>query len=103
MDDDFDGFVEKVLVNLPGYASRMYERFVGPPDAEIDFIGRQERLVDDLRTALQQAGVYSDAVNLEFDRVNAGRDNTAHVRFTPTQYDALAAAERRGMDRFGYQ
>ena len=48
--------LERVVENCPGYLTEYYPRFVGPPDGEIDFIGRYERLVDDLVLALRLAG-----------------------------------------------
>jgi hypothetical protein len=53
---DFPDFLEQVVENCPGYLSEYYPRFVGPPDREINFIGRYERLVDDLVVALRLAG-----------------------------------------------
>jgi len=102
MDNDFDAYVEKVLANLPGYASQMFARFVGPVEDEIEYIGRQETLVEDLREALTRAGVWHDGVDLSFGRVNAGQDATAGVAFTPQQWAALSDAESEGMERYGY-
>ena len=58
--DAFVPFVEHVLDKYPGWCSTMFEDYVGPPEREIAFVGRYERLVDDLVTALRLGGVTFD-------------------------------------------
>jgi hypothetical protein len=53
---EFPDFIEQVAEHLPGFLSNHYELFVGPQDSEIEFIGRYERLEDDLVSALRTAG-----------------------------------------------
>jgi hypothetical protein len=101
-DDDFDTFIAHALERLPGYASRMFSRFVGEPGSEIDFIGRQENLEADLRRALELAGVDVSGLDLTIPRANEGGANTAHLQFSAAQRKALTLAEREGMERFGY-
>ena len=48
--------MENVATHVPGFLSKHYELFVGPRDAEIDFVGRYERLEDDVVSALRAAG-----------------------------------------------
>jgi hypothetical protein len=57
---DFPDFIDNVAEHLPGFLSNHYERFVGPREEEIDFIGRYERLEDDVVAALR-------AVDQDFD------------------------------------
>lgn len=56
LDLDFPDFVDRILDSQPGFLSRSYESYVGPPDDPIDFIGRFENLTDDLVRALELAG-----------------------------------------------
>jgi hypothetical protein len=60
VDQPFERYVEAVLDQAPGYLSGYYRRFVGPPEAPISFVGRYERLTDDLVRALREAGVSFD-------------------------------------------
>jgi hypothetical protein len=53
---DFPDFLGQVIEHQPGHLSMYYTSFVGPPDDEIDFIGRYENLVDDLVEGLRLAG-----------------------------------------------
>jgi hypothetical protein len=53
---DFPDFVDNIAEHLPGFLSNHYELFVGPPESEVDFIGRYERLEDDVVSALRTAG-----------------------------------------------
>ena len=102
MDDNFDTYVEKVLANMPGYVSEMFTRFVGERSSEIEFVGKQERLVEDLMVALRMSGNPVDRILLEFPPTNASPAATDHVNFTRAQRAALSAAERDGIKRFGY-
>jgi hypothetical protein len=49
-------FLEGMIENHPGYMGRYLEQYVGAGDTEIDFIGRNECLPDDLVRALKLAG-----------------------------------------------
>ena len=51
--DDFSEFIRLCLEREPGYVTRMYEWYIGPPGHEfVDFVGRYETLADDLIRAL---------------------------------------------------
>jgi predicted O-methyltransferase YrrM len=52
----FEGFVSRVMDYWPGYLDTLYSSFVGPEGEQIEFVGRYERLADDLVRALQLAG-----------------------------------------------
>jgi len=99
-DDDFDRYVDKVVSNLPGYASRMFSRFVGDPVDEIEFIGKQESLAEDLSAALRLCGCGLPATAFDGAPKNASADGAAD--FTVEQRTALSFAEREGIERFGY-
>jgi hypothetical protein len=101
--DTFERYVDNVLERLPGYASRMFSRFVGEPGQEIDFIGKQENLTSDLRTALGLAGFDLSAFDFSASRINEGGTTTEHFEFSPEQRRALSLAESAGIERFGYE
>lgn len=52
----FEEFMRRAIDETPGYYSKLLRRFVGRPGEEIDFIGKSERLMEDLIRALQAAG-----------------------------------------------
>src|SRR3954466_5057152 len=54
--EQFEAFAANVVERVPGYLSEKYSEFLGPPEDEIEFIGRFEQLADDLVTALKLAG-----------------------------------------------
>ena len=101
-DDDFGAFCDNVVERLPGYASRMYARFVGESGHEIDFIGKQERLGKDFLKAMRLAGMDTSGLDVSLAPINAGLQQT-HVKFSKAHLAALAVAEREGMERFGYR
>ena len=70
MREDFSSFVRAVLGKRRGWVSGVYRRFAGPYGKRVSFIGKQERLADDLIRALTLAGE-------EFDE--------AAIRSTPPQ------------------
>lgn len=47
--DNFSDFIRLCMDREPGYVSRMYEWYIGPPGQQfVDFVGRYECLEDDL-------------------------------------------------------
>lgn len=103
MSKSFDQYVRNILDKRPGYASRMFSEFVGDPGNEIDFIGKQENLIPDLKRALKRAGYDPRKLTFGEGRKNAGGKKTAHYRFNYEQRRALSQAEVEGIDRFGYE
>ena len=102
--DDFEQFVGNVISRRPGYWTEVCSLFVGRPGEEIDFIGRYERLVDDLVRGLQLAGETFDERRLRATpKANCGD----YQRFSPVCSEELQTrlleAEREGIERFGYQ
>jgi Sulfotransferase family len=51
----FPDFILKVMRNRPGFLSRYYARFVGPPTSPV-VVGKFEQLTDDLALILRSAG-----------------------------------------------
>jgi len=99
----FPEFVDRLLTHFPGVCSAGFERFVGPPDGEIEFVGRQENLAEDLVSALRAAGErFDEAAIRQFPR-----QNMSDRRAFPADYDddlrrRVRAAERAAFIRFGY-
>jgi hypothetical protein len=99
--ENFDEFVEQVVGNLPGFCSELFERFTGPPDAPVSFVGRYERLVDDLAGALTRAGQPFDEQALRaFPPRNVGEERYLSVRYRKDLVRRLARAERAAIDRW---
>jgi hypothetical protein len=73
--DNFSDFIRHCIDREPGYVSRMYEWYIGPPGQQfVDFVGRYECLVDDLvriLTILEQP--FDEAALRTQDRVNVSR------------------------------
>jgi hypothetical protein len=98
---DFTEFVGMVIERLPGFLGNFYERFVGPPERPIDFIGRFERLADDLVLALRRAGEPFDEQALRScPPANVGEYATVDAGYRPDLARALQAAEQRTIERF---
>lgn len=97
---DFPSFVEAVTSYVPHYVSDLYEYFLGPPGA-IEYVGRQENLVEDLVAALKLAGVEFDPDALRaVPPVNEGTEDMPEI--TPELRQMIVTSERRAYDRFGY-
>ena len=98
---DFDQFVNRMIERAPGPAGDSFERFVGPVGAEIDFIGRYERLVDDLVAALRIAGETFDETLLRaHPRVNSSDYAGGTGLYTRRTAERLAEHERATIERF---
>jgi hypothetical protein len=97
---DFEDFVDRAAVAAPGYLSNLYEIFLGPPGA-IEYVGRQERLVEDLVAALELAGAEFDPAAIRATPpVNEGTDDMPEI--TPELRRIIGASEQRAYERFGY-
>lgn len=52
--DDFAQFIRQVLEREPGYLTRLYEWYIGPPDwMHVKFVCHYESLAEDLATVLR--------------------------------------------------
>jgi hypothetical protein len=73
----FHQFLDNVIEKCPGFYSEYLLHFVGPPNNPIDFIGKQENLVEDLLTALDLAKEQYNPEFPEFVR------SSKHVNVAP--------------------
>ena len=101
MELSFPDFVNYVTETQPGFMIGLYNRYVGPPDDEIDYIGRYENLVEHLIHALRLADIPFDPEAI----IQTPHANVAGERpmITPEQREAIYNAEREVYDRFGYE
>lgn len=101
--DTFEGFVRKVLSVYPGWCSRMFEDYVGRPASEIQFIGRFERLADDLVLALCEAGESFDEAPLRaLPARNVSTWPGGRSAWTRALASAIHESERDAFARFHY-
>lgn len=99
--DDFGEFVAAVTERMPGYLGLLFGEFIGPAERPIDFIGRYERLTDDLCEALSLAGESFDEQALRaYKPVNASDYERHPVHYEPDAAWRLALAERQVIERF---
>jgi len=82
---------------------QLFQDYVGPPGGEIEFIGRYERLADDLIAAPKTAGerVDEDAIR------GCPPQNVSDRRRFPGEYTrdlerAVRESEHQALERFGY-
>ena len=99
-DDDFNRFVENVLRERPGYVSQMFRWYVDGSD----FVGRTERLAEDLQTALRECGAETELDALR----SVPAANVSEPRCGLPTWDAvvlrrLIEAEADAISRFGYE
>jgi hypothetical protein len=81
----------------------MFEDYVGPTNREIEFVGRFERLADDLVHALRLSGETFDETDLRRTApVNVSMWPTNDALWSPARAVAVERAERDCLTRFGY-
>jgi hypothetical protein len=98
-DDDFNRFVRNVLERCPGYVTRLYGWYATP---EIDFVGKQEHLADDLAKVLRLIGRDFDERRLRAEpRVNTS-DRSQTPAWDPVLKREVASTESAVLERFGY-
>lgn len=100
-DPDFNRFVRNVLEQHPGYVSALYASYA---TAAIDYVGKQERLADDLIAVLGKLGVDFDAARVRArPPVNASSErSTARPVWDAGLRRDVEASERSAIQCFGY-
>jgi hypothetical protein len=102
--DDFSEFVRNCLhVEPSGYVCSIFERFVGPTDGCVSFVGRQERLVDDLVEFLRVAGEDFDEERLrktEPRNVRGSRPDNLFPGYSHDLAQLVLSRETRVIRRF---
>ncbi|MFB8274824.1 hypothetical protein [Nocardia colli] len=98
--EDFETFIRKAVSVLPGALGNIYRSYVGPPEAQIDFIGHQERLAEDFAKFLRTIGE-------DFDESVLSRGPAVNATTTRPEYPAeleelITLSEWETMERFGY-
>jgi hypothetical protein len=98
--DDFNVFVRKVLDKRPGYVTEMYEWYADGSD----FVGRCERMTDDLVQALVAAGERVDpAAVAAVGRVNESEKRLVEPVWDPAVLERVVEVEAEGIRRWGYE
>ena len=100
--DNFADFIRLCLDREPGYVSRMYEWYIGPPGQQfVNFVGRYESLVNDLvrvLTILEQP--FDEAALRSQDRVNASRQLHGEPVWAPDLKRQVLALEAPAIRRY---
>jgi Glycosyl transferase family 2/Methyltransferase domain len=107
-DDDFAAFIRGCIEHQPGYVTRMYEWYVGPPGIErVDFVGRQESLTDTLVRILYDLSYdFDETVLREQPRVNTSVLVPGEASWDPELKRRIVALEAPAIERFygsGYE
>jgi hypothetical protein len=98
----FSEFMHYMLENEPGYVQRLYEQYVGPPDNEIDFVGRTENLKFDLRKILIMLQYYNRITFMQVS-VDNQHGKLHKTPWTQKLLDAVYDSEKGAFDRWGYK
>ncbi len=97
---DFNQFMRNVINKRPGYVTKLFGRYTKP---QVDFIGRQENLVDDLISILNY-------LNLDFDeslirstgKIEVSKKPVNKIEWNAELYQEVYKLEYAGMIRYGY-
>lgn len=93
----FDEFVRVVLAEQPGFCSRMFEWYAGPPGApSVTHVGRQESLRADLGTILTELGWSGELADVPLENVNDGERPV----WDPVLKACILEAESFGISRW---
>jgi hypothetical protein len=99
--ENFRDFIRNVTLKMPGFLTRMFERYTGPDSDPIDFIGKLETLADDVVRLLTIRQEKFDESALRSTDVR----NATSVRppLTSETIDLICIAEQEMLTRYGYQ
>ena len=99
----FDAFVRNVLAKYPGWCTQMFEDYTGPLHGQIEFVGRFERLADELVVALRLAGeTFDETLLRQTPRTNVSWWPAQEAQWSAELASAVLAAEWAAIVRFGY-
>ncbi len=94
---DFNDFIKAILDYEPGFVSRMYEWYAGPPGApKMQAVGQNEKSADHLGTILRKAG-FSGVLQLS-RRANVG--DREFPTWDSNLVEKFAESEKLGIARF---
>ncbi len=97
---DFNEFVSNVTVKRPGYVSEMYGWYTKP---QMDFVGKQEQLVDDFITVLQIMNVdFNEELVRNYGKVGVSPEPEKKIIWQDELKKKVALYEYAGMIRYGY-
>jgi len=98
--ETFDGFVRKALEMRPGFVSEMYSEFAKP---QVEFVGRQESLVDDLVAVLKRLNLsFDEDFVRSFKEVGVSSAPKQKVEWDPELKQRVLELEHLALLRYGY-
>lgn len=100
--DDFNDFMETVILEYPGFLTQMYGWYA--PPGKVEHIGKTESLVDDLILILQQIGlnVNEDKIR-RYGKVNESPNEVESPKWNQDLKKEVRRLEAPVFKRFGYQ
>lgn len=98
---EFPRFMENVLRHCPDYCSDLLESYVGPPSAQVDFIGKFENLKADFVTSLSPEYLIDRESIDDLGHINQS-DHSFPAPYTSDLLLRLYRADERSFLRFGY-
>lgn len=89
--DTCDEFVNVVLDEHPGFVTELFRLYVGPNGDQMDYVGRTETLLADLKEVIRLSG---QPVNAPFDDLAPMNVSSALPEIAPRAVVSPATAER---------
>ena len=97
----FEEFVMGCSSKSSGWLSRAVENWVGPPEDEIDFVGRFENVMSDIVFALVKFGESFELPKIEEEpRKNVSNYEVFPAAWTDEMRQAICDSERKIIERF---
>ncbi len=100
---DFNQFIRNITANYPGYLSQLYSSYT--PPGEVQFIGKQETLIDDLVQILHASNASFNEEQLRdraHQKVNKSKAQIEKPSWDPNLRQSLFALEQAAFFRYGY-
>lgn len=99
-DNDFNSFVRKVIKVRPGYVTELYSSYTYDC---VRFIGKQEKLADDLVAILRNLGLPFDEQEIrEYKHRNVSMTSPQRATWDPGLRKEVLRLEYAGLVRYGY-
>lgn len=98
---DFNRFVRNVITKRPGYVTELYASYAQP---QIDFVGQQENLREDLIAVLKKLELKFDETFVrEFEALGVSPKPKEKIEWDPDLRREVLEVERIALIRYGYE
>ena len=98
---DFNQFIRNVIEKRPGYVSELFGWYTRP---QVDFVGKQENLKEDVIHVFRELGLDCDEEDIRsFPEFGVSKKPDQHIVWDPALKKEMLRLEHAAIVRYGYE